>query len=431
MSLAKGEEIAKSFWEPGQYKRTVRRFDDGHQLCNQLLSCFQERAQIEKQYAQKLASWSKKWKTVVEKGAQYGTVEKAWHAFMTAADKLSALHLDVRTQLSGVDSDRVKQWQKDSFHKQLIGGFKETREADEEFRKAQKPWLKKLKEVELAKHSYYSARKEERTAHTREANGRADQSLSRDQLRKLEERAERSSQEVEKGREHYVKALEELNKYNPKYMEDMEQVFDTCQDFESKRLQFFKDILLDFHKHLNLSNYDSFHAIYRDLYQNITAANEQEDLRWWQNIHGPGMTMSWPQFEEWAPDATQAIHPKEKSSRGVEEVTLTSIIPSTDVILHSSPGDSGVKDYSSDWSDDDSPRKYVSTLCLEDEEKVPVARVRALYDYTGQEADELSFSAGEEFMKIGEEDEQGWCKGQLDNGQLGLYPANYAVLMSS
>ncbi|GCC43647.1 hypothetical protein chiPu_0027922, partial [Chiloscyllium punctatum] len=65
---------------------------------------------------------------------------------MTAADKLSALHLDVRTQLSKVDSDQVKQWQKDSFHKQLIGGFKETREADEEFRKAQKPWLKKLKE---------------------------------------------------------------------------------------------------------------------------------------------------------------------------------------------------------------------------------------------------------------------------------------------
>ncbi|XP_041053594.1 protein kinase C and casein kinase substrate in neurons protein 3 isoform X1 [Carcharodon carcharias] len=431
MSVARDDGTAESFWEPGHYRRTVKRFDDGHRLCSQLLNCFQERARIEKQYAQKLTSWSQKWKTLVEKGAQYGTLEKAWHAFMTAADRLSELHLEVRNHLSAVDSERVKQWQKEAFHRQLIGGFRESKEADDEFHKAQKPWLKKLKEVELAKHNYHSACKEERTARTRETNGRADHSMSPDQLHKLKDRVERSSREVEKGRERYEKALEELNKYNPKYMEDMEQVFDSCQDFERKRLKFFKDILLDFHKHLDLPNYDSFQTIYRDLYQTVASANDQEDLRWWQNTHGPGMSMNWPQFEEWAPEANRAINRKEKSNQGTEEVTLTNIIPSTDSVSLSPPGDSGVKDYSSDWSDDDSPRKYVLTLGSEDDVKVAMVRVRALYDYAGQEADELSFSAGQELMKIGEEDEQGWCKGQLDSGQSGLYPANYAVLVSS
>lgn len=60
---------------------------------------------------------------------------------------MSDLHMEVKAALMGEDYEKLKNWQRDSYHKQMIGGFKETKEADDSFRKAQKPWAKKLKEV--------------------------------------------------------------------------------------------------------------------------------------------------------------------------------------------------------------------------------------------------------------------------------------------
>lgn len=66
---------------------------------------------------------------------------------MVEAEKISELHHEVKNRLVIDDFEKVKNWQKDSYHKQMMGGFKETKEAEEIFKKAQKPWAKKLKEV--------------------------------------------------------------------------------------------------------------------------------------------------------------------------------------------------------------------------------------------------------------------------------------------
>ncbi|TNM90744.1 hypothetical protein fugu_003033 [Takifugu bimaculatus] len=419
-----------SFWEPGNYKRTVRRIDEGHRLCNELVSCFQERAKIEKSYALQLSDWAKRWRGVVEKGPQYGTLEKAWHAFMMAADRLSELHLELRERLAGEDSEKIRNWQKDAFHKQMMGGFRETKDADDGFRKAQKPWVRKLKEVETTKKSYHQARKEEWTAVTRENHAKADPAKSQEEVRKFTTRAERCNQEAEKAKERYTKTLEDLNRCNPRYMEDMEQVFDLTQEAERKRLRFFKEVLLEIHTHLDLSVKEEFVGLYRDLGQTIQAANDSEDLRWWRNTHGPGMSMNWPQFE-----TSRSISRKERSEHSDDNVvTLTNIVSAGGDQAPPSPitvNTNRVKDYSSDWSDDESPKKGPSVNGVEEETQAEGVRVRALYDYMGQEDDELTFKAGEELLKLGEEDEQGWCKGQLGSGRIGLYPANYVQLVAS
>ncbi|XP_033004213.1 protein kinase C and casein kinase substrate in neurons protein 2 isoform X1 [Lacerta agilis] len=472
-----GEEVpSDSFWEVGNYKRTVKRIDDGHRLCSDLMNCIHERARIEKGYAQQLTEWAKRWRQLVEKGPQYGTVEKAWHAFMSEAEKVSELHIEVKSALMNEDFEKIKNWQKEAFHKQIMGGFKETKEAEDGFRKAQKPWAKKLKEVEAAKKAYHVACKEEKLAVSRETNSKADPALNPEQLKKLQDKVDKSKQDVLKTREKYEKALKDLDNATPQYMENMEQVFEQCQQFEERRIRFFREVLLEVQKHLDLSTVPGYKNIYRELEQNIKAADTVEDLRWFRANHGPGMSMNWPQFEDedWSADLNRTLSRREKK-KATDGVTLTGINQTEPVPQHnknsssvSVPGDtvqsvqssynpfedeedtgstvsekednkiknvsSSEKNqsYSADWSDEETNNPFSSNDAPPetnpfDEDTSPTmeVRVRALYDYEGQELDELSFKTGEELTKIEDEDEQGWCKGRLDNGQVGLYPANY------
>lgn len=61
-----------SFWEPGRYKRTTKRIEDGNKLCADLTALVAERAEIEKNYAKALKVWAIKWNGAIEKGEMDG-----------------------------------------------------------------------------------------------------------------------------------------------------------------------------------------------------------------------------------------------------------------------------------------------------------------------------------------------------------------------
>ena len=95
------------------------------------------------------------------------------------------------------------------------------------------------------------------------------------QLKKMQDRVSKSKEEVQKTREKYEAALQEITRENPKYIEEMRNVFDKCQDMEAKRLQYFKDIMFSIQKCINISEKPEWVVFFI-----IIAANVAKSYLW-------------------------------------------------------------------------------------------------------------------------------------------------------
>uniref|UniRef100_A0A8C7YDM3 Zgc:91999 n=1 Tax=Oryzias sinensis TaxID=183150 RepID=A0A8C7YDM3_9TELE len=220
--------------------------------------------------------------------------------------------------------------------------------------------------------AYHKSCQREQVALDKEKQANENSEISEEKKQKHTEAREKATEEKEKARDQYEKGLEEVTSYTPRYMEEMEAIFEQSQEEERKRISFLKQVFLSIHRHLDITNNESVKAVYSELHQTLMSIDEEDDLKWWKNNLGPGMPTDWPKIER-----------KKRDRKGKE---------SRPVMI------GGVK-------------------------------VRALYDYVGEEGDELSFKAGEVFLKVEEEDDQGWCRGVLSGGKEGFYPANYVEVV--
>uniref|UniRef100_A0A673FT04 Protein kinase C and casein kinase substrate in neurons protein 2-like n=1 Tax=Sinocyclocheilus rhinocerous TaxID=307959 RepID=A0A673FT04_9TELE len=375
------EDINKiSFWMPGNYIRTVQRTSESYQACKDIIACMKDRAHVERQYAHQLTEWSNKWKSITETRPLYGSLLRAWQCFFSSTERLSALHTSISQSLVSEDAECIRSWQKETFPRKMFCGFRESHDLGTAFSCAQKPWEKRLKKLEKARVVYHKSCQREQSAQEKETQAKNNANLSESKLSKIQQAREKATQERSKARDRYEKVLGDVTGFAPRYMEEMESVFDQSQEEERKRISFLKQAFLSIHRHLDITNNESIKAVYSELHHMLMSISEPDDLRWWKNNHGPGMPTDWPKLEEWNPPIKkQKPGKKPKTHRGTEEKAVM----------------------------------------------IGGVRVRALYSYTGEESDELSFKAGEEFLKVEEEDDQGWCWGVKEGGVEGFYPTNY------
>ena len=332
------EPTSDSFWEIGQYKRTVKRCEDGYRLCNDVVQMIAERADLEKQYAKSLKAWSKRWQEYLQKGSEYGSMRVAWSSSLVEADKLAEIHMSTHNVLVDELSKEIKEWQKQSYPKSIVSQLKTAKEYEEEFKKAQKPWSKKYTLVEKCKKEYHAACKSCQTAKVQLANAQNDVALSAEQKKKLEDKMDKYKKEVEITKSKYKQALDDLNAYNSHYIEDMNVVYKKCDLFEKERLEFFIQRFVKLHGHLNIYDKANVEDVYADFLRTVKQANPDKDLASWSKEYGSGMPMSWPVFEEYSEElksiasaSTKLGKQQRKDLAGVDMVSNGSGVTMTSI----------------------------------------------------------------------------------------------------
>ncbi len=243
-----------SFWDIGNYKRVVKRTEDGARLCNDFVKMAQERAGIEATYTKSLQQWARKWENMVSKGSEYGSLEIGWKAVLKEANSVAELHLEIHQKLQEEIIESIQNWRSAHYHKPPMHlQLKEVKKADEGFARAQKPWTKHLVKTRRAKKSFHQAARdlELQNFALQQAEGNPD--ITGEQTAKVRERQERAQQEVDKALKKYEEKLRDLQHYKGRYVEDMTMQFDRCQEFENQRMDFFKDTLQALKEALDLS----------------------------------------------------------------------------------------------------------------------------------------------------------------------------------
>lgn len=291
-----------------------------------------ERADLEKAYSKSLKTWSKKWSDYLQKGSEYGTMKNTWQSSLTEADKLAEIHLATHNVLNDELSREIKEWQKQNYPKSIVNQLKTAKEYEEEFKKAQKPWSKKYLLVEKTKKEYHSSCKSYQSAKIQFQNSQSDPAMSVDQKKKLEDKVEKYKKEVEITKNKYKQTLDDLNAYNSRYIEDMNNVYKKCDTFEKDRLDFFIQKFIKLHNHLNIFEKMNIEEVYAEFLRTIKQTSPDKDLMNWSKEFGSGMPMNWPVFEEYSEELKQIA----KGRRTVKDmnpesgVTMTSIRHKTD-----------------------------------------------------------------------------------------------------
>ncbi|CAF4794359.1 unnamed protein product [Rotaria sp. Silwood1] len=293
-AFASNSAYGRGFFELGAYSVALKRCENGHDLAQQLADMFEERAQLELNYATQLRGWSHKWRKDLTKSQEYGTNKIVWDETAKTGELMADVHSILSTSLSESLIPKLRQWRKDRYEKSLLQ-YKKTKEFEKEFLDAQKSWSKLLERISECKTAYYSACKTAKLADDAERTAPADQQ------KKYADKAEVARREIGFTKTKYQQVINEAKEQRPRYESAMKEVFERTQAFEKERLQFFKETYDEYSKLLETATLDNsiLKKMNDDYKASLSTHHPEQDLAWWDQNYGTQTNCRWPEYEEY------------------------------------------------------------------------------------------------------------------------------------
>ena len=301
-TLGKGATLdqKKNFWEIKGYKNTIKRTEYGHTLGNKLVSCLLDRARIEDDYTKSLKQWNSKWKEYLETSSmEYGSCKASWLAMLQTGDDIATIHSDLSEKIQQTPVGNIKSWLKEKYQKAALNSFKQVNEFEADFETAQKSWKGYFEKMEKRQKEYYACVKKERSALTKAEMARSNIDKTDVQKKKAAGDHEIAIIETERAKKSYIDEIEKLRLYRPTYEQEMKAVFKKTDDFEEARKNKFEGILKEAHAlyEEQLTN-PQYKIIMNNFMDIINSSNHKDDIKWWEEQYGAGMSLIQPEFEE-------------------------------------------------------------------------------------------------------------------------------------
>ena len=149
------------------------------------------------------------------------------------------------------------------------------------------------------KNSYYKSIQKTRQSKKAVSTAECDLKISNEQKERLEDKLQKSQREQENALKSYKQILIEMELYQPKHVERMTKVFEKTQEFEKKRILFYKSVFLDCHGLLQTHHDPRYEKIFLDYLSRVEKTIPSRDLEWWSRHFGIDTEPCWPVFEEY------------------------------------------------------------------------------------------------------------------------------------